>query len=163
MTDQIQMSELESKISDPEPPTKGSGTSAKECFDVDLIKRYPRSNKRLSLNVAPFGISDDYLAAREKNGQSVYISPHGIEFKTTEELAEGELVKIHIAIPDYWNRKQKLVNYGRVDNPHEFKVLGKVVRTEDVSKRGKKKLITVQTLIMDDVDELVLKKYLQDG
>jgi hypothetical protein len=148
---------------EPVATTTSEKEISKQGFDVDLIKRYPRSNKRLSLNVAPFGIADDYLAEREKNGQSVHISPHGIEFKTSEELNEGELVKIHIVLPDYWNRKQKLVNYGRVDNPGEFKVLGKVVRTEDVSKRGKKKLITVQTLIMDDVDEQVLKKYLQDG
>lgn len=130
-------------------------------FDSDLIRKYPKSNKKLALSVAKYGLDagDD----PEGNGQSQFISPHGVEFKTTEQFTEGALVKIHIALPNYWNRKQSFVEYGRIDSPESMKILGKVVHSEDIGKRGKKKLVTVQTLIIDNVDEQVLKSFLQDG
>jgi hypothetical protein len=57
----------------------------------------------------------------------------------------------------------RFVEYRRVDTPETFKVLAKVVRTEEIGKRGKKKLVVVQTVNMDDVDEQVLKNFLQEG
>lgn len=134
-----------------------------QTFDTNLIKTYPKSNRRISLNVAKFGISSQDGDEKEPNGQSMHISPHGIEFRTTEEFVEGSLLKIHINIPDFWKRKQQFVDYTRIDAPNDFRVLAKVVKTEDVTKRGKKKVVTVQTLVIDDVDEKVLKSFLQEN
>jgi hypothetical protein len=136
---------------------------AESNFDPNIIKSYPKSNKRIGLNISKFGISASDKEEKEPNGQSMHISPHGIEFKTTEDFVEGSLLKIHINIPDYWKRKQQFVEYTRIDAPTDFRVLAKVVRTEDISKRGKKKVITVQTLVIDDVDERVLKTFLQEN
>lgn len=130
-------------------------------FNEDLIKKYPRSNRRLSLSVKQYGITPP--TADEFQAQTVHISPHGLQFRTLESYPEGTLLKIHIALPDYWARKQRLVDYSRVDTPNQFKILAKVVKSEDIGKRGKKKMVLVRTVNMDDVDEQVLKTYLQDG
>jgi len=132
-----------------------------DLFDADLIRKYPRANKRITLEVGRYGLQAS-ISTNEK-GQTQFISPHGIEFKTSQDFDEGTLLKIQVALPDYWNRKQQLVDYGRIDAPAQFKILAKVVKTEEVGKRGKKKLVTAQTLIIDEVDEMVLKKFLQEG
>jgi hypothetical protein len=130
-------------------------------FNEDLIKKYPRSNRKVTLDVSPYGLV--FGDPNDGKAQSVHISPHGIEFQATKDYAQGTLLKIHVALPDYWNRKQRFVDYRRVDTPDTFKVLAKVVRTEDVGKRGKKKLVVVQVVNMDEIDEQVLKSFLQDG
>ena len=129
-------------------------------FDEDLVRKYPRSNRRLTLAVCQYGIKaeDDDLS-----GQTVHISPHGIQFRSPKHYEEGSLLKIHVAIPDYWERKQRFVDYGRVDIPRKFKILAKVVSSEDIGKRGKKKMVLCRTVNMDGVDEQVLKTFLQDG
>jgi hypothetical protein len=86
-----------------------------------------------------------------------------VEFHATRDYPEGTLLKVHITLPDYWQRKQRFVEYRRIDTPDTFKILCKVVRTEDIGKRGKKKLVIAQTVNMDEVDEQVLKSYLQEG
>ena len=129
-------------------------------FNEDLITKYPRSNRKIALEVAPYGLIG---RDSEQKGQTLHISPHGIEFQSCEGYAQGTLLKINISLPDYWNRKQRFVEYQRVDTPHTFKVLAKVVRTADVGKRGKKKLVVAQVVNMDEIDEQVLKSYLQDG
>jgi hypothetical protein len=145
-------------------PQQGSqtGPSNNGGFDEDLIKKYPRSNRKVGVDVMPYGL----LAKGEQpdhKAQTVHISPFGMEFQGTKDYAAGTLLKIHVSLPDYWNRKQRFVEYRRVDTPDTFKILAKVVRTEDVGKRGKKKLVVVQVVNMDEVDEQVLKSYLQDG
>lgn len=130
-------------------------------FDPETIKRYPRANRKLNVGVAQYGLSAE--PPTDGNGQTSFISPHGLEFKTSDSFVEGELLKIHIALPEYWNRKQRFVEYARIDTPDHFKILGKVVKTEDLGKRGKKKIVTVQTLVIDEVDEKVLKTFLQEG
>jgi hypothetical protein len=134
-------------------------------FDEDLVKKYPSSNKKLSLHVSNFGInSDENNPEKNKNGQTLHISPHGLEFiSNAKDYEAGALIKIQVRIPDYWARKQKFVEYGRIDNPTEFRVLAKVLKTEDIGKRGKKKLVLAQTLVIDSVDEQVLKTFLQEG
>jgi uncharacterized protein YggU (UPF0235/DUF167 family) len=129
-------------------------------FNEDLVKKYPRSNRRLSLNVARYGISTE---AGNEEGLTVHISPYGLQFRVTEEYEEGDLLKIHINMPDYWERKQRFVDYSRIDTPGNFKILAKVVSTEDVGKRGKKKIVLVRTVNMDEIDEQVLKAFLQEG
>ena len=128
-------------------------------FDVDLIKKYPRSNRRLSLHVARYGIGDD----AEESGQTVHISPYGVQFRSLDKFSEGDLLKIHVSLPNYWERKQRFVDYGRVDSPDDFKILVKVVSSEEIGKRGKKKMVVCRTVNMDQVDEQVLKSFLQEG
>lgn len=129
-------------------------------FDEDLVKKYPKSNRRLNLAVAKYGI---LLEQEEQHGQTVHISPHGVQFRSVKEYEEGELLKIHVAIPNYWERKQRFVDYGRIDTPKDFKILAKVVSTESVGKRGKKKMVLARTVNMDQVDEQVLKAFLQEN
>lgn len=130
-------------------------------FDHDLVRKYPRSNRRIPIEVRQYGLA--VSTNDEDKGQSVHISPFGLEFHSYREYALGALLKIHVAIPDYWTRKQRFVEYGRVDTPDKFKILAKVIQSQDVGKRGKKKLVMVQTVNMDDIDEQVLKAFLQDG
>lgn len=130
-------------------------------FDEDLIKKYPRSNRRVQLDVQPYSLLSP--TSNDQKAHTLHISPHGIEFQSSKDYPQGSLLKIHVALPDYWNRKQRFVEYGRVDTPAAFKLLAKVVRSEDIGKRGKKKLVVVQTVNMDEIDEQVLKSYLQEG
>ena len=57
----------------------------------------------------------------------------------------------------------RFVQYRRIDQPARFPILAKVVGVEDVGRRGKKKIVTVQTVSIDETDELVLKSFLQEG
>ncbi len=130
-------------------------------FDEDLIKKYPRSNRKIQLDVQPYTLMSN--TGPEQKAHTIHISPHGLEFQSSRDYPQGSLLKIHVSLPDYWTRKQRLVDYSRVDTPGTFKVLAKVLRTEDLGKRGKKKLVVVQTVNMDEIDEQVLKSYLQEG
>lgn len=127
---------------------------------ADMICKYPRSNRRLSLGVLQYGISGDEELPK---GTTVHISPHGIQFRSPQHYDPGTLLKIHVTIPDYWARKQRYVDYGRIDSPGTFKILAKVVSSEDIGKRGKRKMVMARTVNMDDVDERVLKSFLQEG
>ena len=139
----------------------GQGTdNSDRGFDVELINKYPRSNRRLSVNIARYGISIDN---KEESGQTVHISPHGIQFRSVDNFSEGDLLKVHVNLPNYWERKQRFVDYGRIDTPNDFKILVKVVSSEEIGKRGKKKMILCRTVNMDQVDEQVLKAFLQEG
>lgn len=129
-------------------------------FDTDLIKKYPRSNRRLSLNVARYGIR---FEGDEHTGQTVHISPYGIQFRSGDDFVEGDLLKVHVNLPNYWERKQRFVDYGRIDTPNDFKILVKVVSSEDIGKRGKRKMVICRTVNMDQIDEQVLKSFLQEG
>jgi hypothetical protein len=130
-------------------------------FDASLIKKYPRSSRKVGMKYGAYSISAD--EASLESTQSLHISPHGIEFQTTASYSPGTLLRIHLDIPDYWQRKLRFVQYRRVDQPARFPILAKVVSVEDVGRRGKKKIVTVQTVSIDETDELVLKSYLQEG
>jgi hypothetical protein len=142
-------------------PTTQQAQQQHDGFNEDLIRKYPRSNRKIAVDVAPYGLVSPNPS--DHKAQTLHISPYGLEFQANRDYAEGTLLKIHVSLPDYWSRKQRFVDYRRVDTPDTFKILAKVVRTEDVGKRGKKKLVVVQTVNMDEVDEQVLKSYLQDG
>jgi hypothetical protein len=130
-------------------------------FDASLIKKYPRSTRKVSMKYGAYSINTDESTL--ESTQSMHISPHGIEFQTTSCYNPGTLLRIHLDIPDYWQRKLRFVQYRRVDQPDRFPILAKVVSVQDVGRRGKKKIITVQTVSIDETDELVLKSYLQEG
>lgn len=141
--------------------TETKAAAASGFDNEDLIRKYPRSNKKIQLEVASYALVQGKESGEAS--QSIHISPYGIEFQATKEYAEGALLKIHVSLPDYWVRKQQFVDYRRIDAPGTFKILGKVVKSQDVGKRGKKKIITVQTVNMDEIDEKVLKSFLQEG
>jgi hypothetical protein len=130
-------------------------------FDPALIKKYPRSTRKVSMRYGTYSLSaneEEFEAT-----QSLHISPQGIEFQTTTAYSVGTLLRIHLDIPDYWQRKLRFVQYRRIDQPARFPILAKVVGVEDVGRRGKKKIVTVQTVSIDETDELVLKSFLQEG
>lgn len=129
-------------------------------FNEDLVKKYPRSNRRLTVGVAKYGITAE---AGEEDAQTVHISPFGMQLRVGNEYEEGELLKIFINIPDYWERKRRFVDYSRIDAPDNFKILVKVISSEEVGKRGRKKILLARTVNMDEVDEQVLKAFLQEG
>ncbi len=152
----------ENKLPQPQQsPQAAAPQQGDPGFDEDLIKKYPRANRKIVVDVSPYSLGAE--PNDDNKAQTLFISPHGMEFQGTHAYPEGTLLKIHISLPDYWNRKQQFVEYRRVDTPGTFKILAKVVRVEDVGKRGKKKLTVVQTVNMDEIDEQVLKSYLQDG
>ncbi len=135
-------------------------SSSNPNFNEDLVKKYPRSNRRLSLAVAKYGLAP---SSNEEEGQTMHISPYGLQFRSTHPYTEGDLLKIHVVIPDYWERKQRFVDYSRIDTPGNFKILAKVVSSEEIGKRGKKRIILARTVNMDEIDEQVLKAFLQEG
>jgi len=143
------------------PAEDNAAADTQNRFDEDLIRKYPRANRKIALSFAAYSLSAEEVSGDA--GQSTFISPYGIEFQAPKDYPAGTLLKIHVSLPDYWNRKQKFVEYQRIDQPERFKILAKVVKTEDVGKRGKRKLVTVQTVNMDEVDEQVLKSFLQEG
>jgi hypothetical protein len=134
----------------------------KQGFDEELVKKYPRSNRKIQLQVRAYCLDAEGEEIDEST-QTTFISPYGFEFQVPKEFPEGTLLKINVSIPDYWARKQQHVEYSRIDSPSSFKVLAKVVKSEDVGKRGKKKLVLAQTVNIDSVDEMVLKTYLQES
>lgn len=135
---------------------------AKNEFNSSLISEYPSSNKRVAISVKTYGIDTDDASNSERI-QTSFISPHGLEFQAPAEYTEGTLLKIDVKLPNYWSRKQQYVDYTRIDTPESFKVLARVVKTEDLGKRSRKKTITVQTVNIDEVDEKILRDFLSEG
>lgn len=146
---------MKDKIEGPE-----KDESSIPLFNEDLVKKYPRSNRRLTVGVARYGITAE---SGDEEAQTVHISPFGMQIRVGNEYEEGDLLKIFVNIPDYWDRKRRFVDYSRVDTPGTFKMLVKVVSSEEVGKRGKKKILLARTVNMDEVDEQVLKAFLQEG
>ncbi len=140
---------------------EGKAMIEKQDFDIELIKFYPRSSRKVDLAVSNYNLATPDTI--ECNATTTYISPYGLEFQIPNHFPEGALLRISISIPDYWSRKQKLVEYNRIDTPQEFRILAKVIKSEDIGKRGKKKLVLAQTVNIDEIDEEVLKRYLQEA
>jgi hypothetical protein len=142
-------------------PVSSGETTTPGKFDASLIKKYPRSTRKVSMKYGAYSLSADEESLEVT--QSVHISPHGIEFHTTMSYAPGTLLRIHLDIPDYWQRKLRFVQYRRIDQPARFPILAKVISVESIGRRGRKKAVTVQTVSIDETDELVLKNFLQEG
>ena len=135
-------------------------------FDLESIKSYPFAERKIQVEIGQYTILQNETSPTPSPRQkalTTFISPHGMEIQGTKDYPTGTLLKISVCLPDYWNRKKKFVEYNRVDVPNTFKVLGKVVGSQDMGKRGKKKLILVQTLNIDEIDEQVLKDFLEEG
>ncbi len=130
-------------------------------FDLDLVRKYPKANRRLALEVAEYS-AFDMNHTPEHQIHTTFISPHGIEFQGSKQYEDGALLKIQISLPNYWDFKQKFVEYSRVDRPATFKLLARVVRTEVVGKRGRKKIVVAKTVNIDEIDEKILKSFLEE-
>ncbi len=151
--------DLDPTVKDVDIQSAESRESGEESsFDMGLIKNYPFSESKVSLRVSSYGYFREENSTR---AHSLYISPHGIEFTTSKEFDVGTLVKINVAIPDYWGRKQEFVDYGRIDKPKVFKVIARVIKV-DQATRNKKKNVVVETLNIDEVDAKVLQRYLME-
>ena len=137
--------------------------SDKTPFDEELVKGYPKSNRKITLDVKPYGLELAEVIDGKDKGHTTFISPFGLEFQGPQNYPDGTLLKISISLPDYWVRKQRFVEYTRIDTPQDLKILAKVVKSEDVGKRGKKKLVLCQTVNIDEIDEQVLKSFLQES
>ena len=136
--------------------------SNKESFDPDLVKAYPRAHRKVSLGVRTYSLlggDED----KEDRAITNFISPYGLEFQAPKDYQPGTLLKILISLPDYWNLKQRFVDYGRIDTPREFRVLAKVINTEGVGKTGRRKKILAQTVNIDEIDQQVLKHFLDES
>lgn len=133
-------------------------------FSVELIKSYPRANQKLNVEIGPYTLATnaDLNGTRQKC-LTTFISPFGLEFQGNRDYPEGTLLKISVSIPDYWTRKKKFVEYSRIDTPNDFKILARVVGSQDIGKRRTKKLILAQTVNIDDVDKQVLQAFLNEG
>jgi len=132
-----------------------------ELFSERQIRSFPRANKKVPISVSPFSLKSDQGLAHDIH--SLFISPHGIEFQAPGDFKEGALLKIEVTLPDFWTRKQRVVEYRRIDTPDTFRILAKVIRVEDIGKRGRKKHIIAQNVNLDPCDEQVLRKYLEEG
>lgn len=137
-----------------------------DCFNFDLIRKYPKSNKKVTIQVAPYSIkihSTNEMVKEENRSTTSFVSPYGLEFQTANSYQDGTLLKIEISIPHYWRRKKDLVSYSRIDAPESFALIARVVASQEVGKRGKKKSVVVQTVNIDEIDEQVLKTFLHEG
>jgi hypothetical protein len=127
----------------------------------ELVRLHPHNARRLLIMVHEFGIDDDDGPESDRV-QTSYLSPYGIEFSANRNFPPGMLLKVLIPIPDYWRRKQRLVTYKRIDVPMTLQLLAKVVSCQERGKFGRKKVVLVETVNIDKVDEEVLKEYLNE-
>ncbi len=136
-------------------------------FDINLIKEYPHSHRKVDVSVRPYDIcleekEEDSSRDQEGKIQTTYISPHGMEFQASTDYPEGTLLKISIVIPNYWEIKKRYVGYTRTEPPKNLSILAKVVASKDTGKRGRRKVIVAQTVNIDEIDEKVLISFLKE-
>ncbi len=132
---------------------------SEKIFDAELVRAYPRANKKIAMQVHPYRLKHEKQPPQE--GHTLYVSPHGIEFQSPQEYPDGMLLKVHLELPDYWKRKREFVEYNRIDIPSSLKMLVRVIKTEPALK-GKKKTVLVQTVNIEEVDEALLKLFLEE-
>ena len=123
-------------------------------MDLNLV------NKKIRIQAKPYGINvnEDWVVKT----QTLRFDLNHLEFIANRPFSLGSLLKIYLEIPNYWDRKKNLVSYNRIDNPQGMKVLAKVVKSESLTKRGKKKMILTQNVNIDEVDQYILKTYLDE-
>jgi hypothetical protein len=133
-----------------------------KSFDESLVKNYPQSRKKISVDVKPYSLLDERrICLPEEKGITTYVSPYGLEFQVDQDYANGTLLKIFLSIPGYWDIKKSMVDYQRIDSPDDFSILARVIRVEEVGKRKKKKSFLCETLNIDEIDEKILKSFLE--
>lgn len=131
-------------------------------FAEEKVIGYPHSKQKLALSIKEFNIrhlKDDTM----QQTHSSFISPYGIQFSMAANYIEGDLLKVEIVLPGYWQRKSYYINYTRVNTPSSFAAIVKVVHKQPEGSQRKKNIFVVEILSMDSIDEQVLKSYLEEG
>ena len=131
-------------------------------FHLDKIRSYPCAKKKVSISVSKFSVKVLHPDCEFQKTHSIHISPHGIDFQLSADYSEGDLLKIDVRIPNYWNRKKLFINYNRVNVPKSFHLIARVVE-KTITKGRKKNLFAVETLSIDDTDAQVLENFLQES
>lgn len=134
-------------------------------FQHEKIRGFPRSKQKLKLSIKEYNIRTLHVLRPkdELKAQSIHISPYGMEFQLSADYAEGDLLKINVAIPGYWQRKRNFIDYTRINAPKSFPVIARVICKEQAGQRKRKHTFSVQTLSMDNTDEMVLRGYLEEA
>ena len=125
-------------------------------FDEKMVKA--TAQRRIPLEISTYSL-DQQDAVKS---HSTHLTTHGIEFVSSAEYTRGTLLRVNVFLPDFWQRKRKLVNYQRVEPPEHFRILAKVIKTDLQCGKSRKKLVLAQTVNMDEVDEQVLSSWLQE-
>lgn len=131
----------------------------KNGFDTRLIKDYPNSHKNIYMQIGDYSLIEGSSMVKVKTN---HISPHGFELATIKDYSVGSIVKLNIKIPDYWSRKQRFVDYGRIDKPKEFYVIGRVVDVDKNQGQNRRKNLTIQVVNIDETDQEVLKSFISE-
>lgn len=127
-----------------------------KLFDERMVKA--TTERRIPLEISTYSLDQQETV----KSHSTHLTMHGIEFPSSSNYARGTLLRINVYLPDFWQRKRKLVNYQRVDPPEHFRILAKVVKIDMQCKKSRKKLVLAQTVNMDEIDEKVLSSWLQE-
>ncbi len=125
-----------------------------KVFDERMIKA--TAERRLPLEISAYSLDQQETV----KSHSTHLTMHGIEFASSSDYVRGTLLRINVFLPDFWQRKRKLVNYHRVEPPEHFRILAKVVKTDVPCRKSRKKLVLAQTVNMDEIDEKVLSSWL---
>ena len=133
--------------------------TSKESFDTKLVYNYPSAEKKVQINIHRIDMKKSTKNSFAKVF-TTFISPHGLAFKGSAELKTGTLLKIDVKIPDFWSRKQRFVEYKRINTPNFFRLLAKVVHNNPIGIRSRKRLILAKTVNIDPIDQKVLSEYI---
>ena len=133
-------------------------------FQSEKIRGFPQSKTKVRLAIKEYDIRTFHVPkTNHLKAQSIHISPYGMEFQVSADYSEGDLLKIEVIIPGYWQRKRHFIDYTRVNIPKSFPVIARVISKEQVGQRRRKHTFSVQNLSMDNTDEMVLRDYLQEN
>ena len=133
------------------PKVEGS-----RVFDEKMLKS--TAERRIPLEVSAYSLDKQ----EPVKSQSIHLTMQGIEFTSPSNYARGTLLRINVFLPNFWQRKRKLVNYHRVEPPEHFRILAKVVRSDVQCRKSRKKIVLAQTVNMDEIDQKVLSSWLQE-
>ena len=127
-----------------------------KIFDEKVIKT--STERRIPLEISTYSLDQQETI----KAFSIHFTSQGLEFTSPADYARGTLLRINVYLPDFWQRKRKLVNYHRVEPPEHFRILAKVVKSDIQCRKSRKKLVLAQTVNMDEIDAQVLSSWLQE-
>jgi hypothetical protein len=93
-------------------------------------------------------------------GECVALSTKGMSFVSAVNYPRGTLMRVWVEIPNFWNLKSKLVDYGHTDAPEYFQMLVRSVQVEEKGKRTISYTILAETVNLDPADEKLLSEFL---
>lgn len=147
-------------VEDQQPRKKNKQTPRVETdkvFDEKMIKAAVPCSIPLEISTYGIGMQETIKS------HTTHLAPYGVEFSSSSDYPLGTLLRINVFLPDFWQRKRKLVSYQRVDPPEHFRILAKVVKNDVTCKKSRKKLVLAQAVNMDEIDAQVLSSWLQEA